>query len=139
MRESDMDQIMEIENSSFSMPWSVSSFLAEIDKVFAIAKVAVTGDEIDGYICANLIADECHILNLAIKQKMRRRGIGTRLMKEAMTLAAARGCRFFYLEVRVSNAGARDFYERFGFRIAGVRRRYYVAPVEDAAVMMLRV
>ncbi len=39
------------------------------------------------------------------------------------------------LEVRRSNAGAITLYESFGFRSAGVRRRYYADNGEDAIVM----
>ena len=37
--------------------------------------------------------------------------------------------------MRRSNAGAIALYERFGFRSAGVRRRYYQDNGEDAIVM----
>jgi ribosomal-protein-alanine N-acetyltransferase len=39
------------------------------------------------------------------------------------------------LEVRPSNTGAIALYERFGFRSAGVRRRYYQDTGEDAVIM----
>ena len=39
------------------------------------------------------------------------------------------------LEVRRSNAGAIALYERFGFRAAGLRRRYYQDNGEDALIM----
>jgi ribosomal-protein-alanine N-acetyltransferase len=41
----------------------------------------------------------------------------------------------FTLEVRESNAAAIRLYERFGFRAAGHRRRYYQDNGEDAVVM----
>jgi len=41
--------------------------------------------------------------------------------------------------VRASNTGAKTFYERLGFNIAGVRKNYYVSPDEDALLMVLRV
>jgi ribosomal protein S18 acetylase RimI-like enzyme len=37
--------------------------------------------------------------------------------------------------VRRSNDDARRLYERFGFRVAGVRRDYYTDPTEDALVL----
>jgi ribosomal-protein-alanine N-acetyltransferase len=39
------------------------------------------------------------------------------------------------LEVRRSNGGAIQLYERFGFRSAGVRPRYYADNGEDAVIM----
>ena len=41
------------------------------------------------------------------------------------------------LEVRTSNAAAIRMYERFGFRPAGHRRRYYHDNGEDALIMWL--
>ena len=43
----------------------------------------------------------------------------------------------FTLEVRVSNRRAIGMYERFGFRSAGVRPRYYHDNGEDALIMWL--
>ena len=39
------------------------------------------------------------------------------------------------LEVRLSNAAARQLYQRFGFRPVGVRPRYYSDNGEDALIM----
>ena len=42
------------------------------------------------------------------------------------------------LEVRRSNTAAQALYERHGFEVLGVRRRYYTGPDEDALVMRRR-
>ena len=47
-------------------------------------------------------------------------------------------CRSIFLEVRASNEQARLMYEKFGFVLLGTRKNYYVSPVEDAVVMVLR-
>ena len=41
----------------------------------------------------------------------------------------------YTLEVRQSNGPAIALYERFGFRTAGMRRRYYQDNGEDALIM----
>ena len=138
MRERDIPEILKIERTSFSTPWSGEAFYQEIRKPYALSDVAVSEDRIIGYICVNIVFDDCHILNLAIHPDFRRQGIATALMKEIMDKSRERGCRFFYLEVRASNIGAKTFYERFGFKIAGMRKNYYVSPVEDALLMALR-
>jgi len=124
---------------SFSFPWSEAAFYQEIHKYYALSKVAVLQDKIIGYICVNLIFDDGHILNLAVHPDFRRQGLATRLMEEILNASGEKGCRVFYLEVRGSNTEARTFYERLGFKIAGVRKNYYVSPVEDASLMVLRV
>lgn len=139
MQEQDIPVIMEIERISFSTPWSEAAFFSEIHKSYSLARVAVSGDTIVGYICVDYILNECHIMNLAVHPDFRRRRIATLLLEEVMNELRKKGCRFFYLEVRFSNIDARKFYEHFGFRVVGVRRKYYTSPVEDAALMMLRI
>jgi [ribosomal protein S18]-alanine N-acetyltransferase len=139
LRERDIPEILKIERMSFSSPWSELAFSQEICKPHAFSKVALLQEKIIGYLCVNLIFDEGHILNLAVHPDFRRQGIATKLLKEILNAAGGKGCEVFYLEVRGSNAEARMFYERLGFRIAGVRKNYYVSPVEDASLMVLRV
>lgn len=68
----------------------------------------------------------------------RRRGIGRRLLGEALARASGRGTKHGWLEVRASNQGALDFYRAAGFAQAGQRRRYYRELVEDAVVCVRR-
>jgi ribosomal-protein-alanine N-acetyltransferase len=136
MHAADVSEVVEIEHMSFTSPWSKAAFLAEILKLYSLTKVAVLRGKISGYICVEHIMDEGHILNLAVHPDFRRRGIGTKLMEEVMDELKKNDCRYLYLEVRVSNLGARKFYERRGFRVVGIRKCYYVSPIEDAALMM---
>jgi ribosomal-protein-alanine N-acetyltransferase len=78
-------------------------------------------------------------LNLAVHQDFRRRGVGTILLDESLRELKQKGCVFLYLEVRVSNAGAQGFYERFGFTATSRRKQYYANPNEDAVMMMGRI
>jgi len=136
MREDDIRQIMNIENESFSTPWTEAAFLAEIYKLYSLSRVLIIGDRLVGYLCMNIILDEGHILNLAVHPDFRRRGLATRLINEALAELKKKGCRFIYLEVRGSNTAAKQFYVQFGFRDAGLRKKYYTSPVEDAVLMM---
>lgn len=136
MNESDLPAVLEIERISFTIPWSVNSFVNELRNLYSITKVAVIEDNVIGYICAYHIIDESHILNLAVHPDFRRCGIATKLVKEVLGELEGKGCRFIYLEVRVSNLVARNFYARLGFKEVGVRRNYYSSPGEDAIIMM---
>lgn len=137
MRVEDIPAVVEIENLSFSIPWSSRSFMSEIYKPYSIARVAIIGDRVVGYICAERIIDEAHILNLAVHPDFRRMGIGRFLVSRVLEELRKTGCRYIYLEVRVSNIAARRLYERFRFKVVGIRKGYYALPEEDAYVMML--
>ncbi len=136
MRAADVSEVVELERMSFTAPWSEAAFLGEILKLYSLIKVAALGGKIIGYICVEHIMDEGHILNLAVHPDFRRRSIGTKLLEEVMDELKKNDCRYLYLEVRVSNLGARKFYERSGFRVVNIRRNYYTSPIEDAALMM---
>ncbi|MDH5202417.1 MAG: ribosomal protein S18-alanine N-acetyltransferase [Nitrospirota bacterium] len=136
MNEPDLPAVLEIEHISFTIPWSIDSFIHELRNQYSITKVAVIEDNVIGYICAHHIIDESHILNLAVHPDFRRCGIATKLVKEVLDELEGKGCRFIYLEVRVSNLVARNFYARLGFKEVGVRRNYYTSPREDAIIMM---
>jgi ribosomal-protein-alanine N-acetyltransferase len=136
MQPSDIKDILEIECNSFATPWSELSFLNEMTNLQSITKVAVSVNNVIGYICTKYILDEGHILNLAVLHDFRRQGVATTLMNYVLNELKEKGCRFLYLEVRVSNQTAIKFYERFGFRIVSLRKNYYNSPTEDAALMM---
>jgi ribosomal-protein-alanine N-acetyltransferase len=133
----DVPRVLEIERMSFTSPWSEAAFLQEINKHYALSQVAEFRHEVIGYMCVNYLFDEGHILNLAVHPDFRRQGVAAFLMKDALNILKEKGCRFFYLEVRVSNLVAKTFYERLGFSVVAFRKRYYVSPEEDAALMTL--
>ncbi len=94
--------------------------------------VGVREGRVAGFVAYREVGDqECEILNLAVAPEARRRGVATALAREVM--AVARGAIF--LEVRVSNAAARNLYEKLGFHQAGLRQGYYHSPPEDGIVM----
>jgi ribosomal-protein-alanine N-acetyltransferase len=134
---SDLPEIMEIENASFTLPWSRGSFKYELMHKETIFKTAVSNGKVIGYICARVIIDTIHILNLAVAPKFRRAGIGSTLLQDALEelKKSTHGANFVILEVRESNTPAIRLYEKFGFNIMYRRRHYYQMPDEDAVVM----
>lgn len=133
----DIPEIVSIERLSFSTPWSETSFRSEIYSRYSVTRVAELNGVIAGYICVRHVADECHLLDLAVHPDYRRRGIARALLDDVIQELRIEGCRFFYLEVRSSNYAARKLYEKFGFNMVGVRKGYYVNPSEDAVIMMM--
>lgn len=90
---------------------------------------------VTGFLIARLIADEVEILNFAVDQRMRRRGVGKRLLSEAMAWAGRNGAARAYLEVREGNQSGVEFYRAQGFRAVGMRPNYYFNPPDDAILL----
>lgn len=80
---------------------------------------------------------DADLLSIATVLAARRQGIASAMLTELVSTAREAGCRAVLLEVRESNLAARSLYARHGFEPIGTRRRYYLAPLEDAVVMRL--
>lgn len=138
MRPQDLRRILEIERRSFDNPWSSALFLQELRIPFSrivVARPADVPDEpIVGYLCRWFVADEIHVLNIAVHPDYRGRGIGAVLLREALGEAERGRAEAVTLEVRRSNEAARRLYATFHFEEVGVRRNYY-GRGEDALIM----
>ena len=141
MTKEDLDQVLAIEQASFTMPWSRNLFLSEFRNapvsLMLVARSSTEYREIVGYIVCWIVADELHILDLATEPARRRKGIAHHLVLTAINYGYDRNVRRAFLEVRASNRAALNLYERFGFSRSIVRKDYYDHPVEDAVVMSL--
>lgn len=85
------------------------------------------------------VADELHILSVAVDPQARRRGIGRALLRSALEYAKHREIRLLLLEVRRSNRAAIRLYRAFSFTALGVRPNYYADTGEDAVEMVLTI
>jgi ribosomal-protein-alanine N-acetyltransferase len=139
MSPDDVTVIAKIERTCYTMPWSETSFLSEIYSRRSITRVAEINGKIIAYICTKQVADEGHLMNLTVHSDYRRRGIAKMLFCDAVKDLRMSGCRFLYLEVRMSNISARIMYEKLNFKVVGTRKDYYVHPAENAQIMMLEV
>lgn len=88
-----------------------------------------------GYAGLWLMADEAHITTIATAASQRGKGLGELLLQAMFLLAELAGANQLTLEVRVSNAVAQRLYEKYGFVVAGTRKRYYSDNGEDALIM----
>lgn len=132
-----LDQVLAIERS-FAAPWTREMFLQELRAQQDVSEslVAMRDGEVVGYVLSWFVADEIHIVNLAVALSWRRRRIGTRLMQEICARGLRRGLVMATLEVRVRNEPAIRLYETLGFRQVAIRRNYYADNGEDAIVML---
>lgn len=141
MTKDDLDQVLKIENVSFTMPWSRNLFLSEFRNTpISLMLVALSDEEpriVAGYIVCWVFVDEVHILDLATDPALRRRGIARQLTLEALRRAYEAGARKAFLEARESNLPALKLYRDLGFVQTHVREDYYDLPVENAVVLTL--
>ncbi|MGH7408955.1 MAG: ribosomal protein S18-alanine N-acetyltransferase, partial [Candidatus Methylomirabilales bacterium] len=124
------------EAATFSAPWTEEMFRWELEQAgTGLAWVARRGERVVGYLFTWIVAREFHINNIAVAPEYRGQGIADALIKTGLGEAVAGGARVALLEVRESNAPALALYARWGFAVAGRRKRYYSHPTEDALLM----
>jgi ribosomal protein S18 acetylase RimI-like enzyme len=126
---SDLREISAIQASaSEASQWQAQDYLA-FD-----CRVAILEDRIAGFVVSRQVAEqEREILNVAVHPEFRRLRIASELLQTEITRYA--GTHF--LEVRESNAAARQLYERLGFQVVGTRPEYYENPNETGIVMRI--
>jgi len=137
----DVAQVAAIEADSFAAPWSEAAFRHELDIPFSKAVVAHPAsdpDEVVGYVVLWTVADEIHLLDLAVASGARRARVGRLLAERVLDEARAAAARLVTLEVSQRNEPAQRLYAGLGFVTSSVRRDYY-GPGNDALVMELQV
>ena len=75
--------------------------------------------------CLWAILDEAHITTLAIEPTYQGQKLGQVLLSELLLYAYRRGLTRATLEVRAANEPALKLYQKFSFKEAGIRKRYY--------------
>jgi [ribosomal protein S18]-alanine N-acetyltransferase len=140
MTPADLEEVLPIEEVSYTMPWNRTMFEAELHgNRFARLLTARDSEQniLLGYVCFWMVFDELHLMNLSVHPEWRRMGIGEELARRALSSAQEGGARLATLEVRASNEAAKRLYEKLGFKVAAVRHGYYREPKEDAVIMNL--
>jgi ribosomal-protein-alanine N-acetyltransferase len=137
----DIDSIVDIEQRSFSHPWSRNSFLEELSRSDSYNYGIMFGHcqaktHLIAYICYRLIQDEMHLLKIAVAPTWRSRGVASLLLRKRLRAEERRGAAASLLEVRPSNVSVIALYDRLGFQIIGKRPKYYADTREDALIMM---
>ena len=133
----DLSAIEDIERDSYKTPWSRSMFAGELSKASSVCLGAFDEEtgELIGYLIVSRYVDAWHVMNIAVDPNARRAGVATALLVRLFELTSVDGRRGYTLEVRVSNTGAINLYERLGFQPRGIRRGYYTDNREDALIM----
>jgi ribosomal-protein-alanine N-acetyltransferase len=129
-RLADALDLAEIHAGSFHRGWSaaeIESLLAQDGVLAFVARRASPfgSRRAVGFVMIRVAGDEAEVLTLAVGERHRRRGLGRRLMDEAMRRLYHDRVGALFLEVDEANAAARALYARLGFREVGRRRNYY--------------
>jgi ribosomal-protein-alanine N-acetyltransferase len=163
MTADDIGQVMDIEKESFPASWPQTAYQRELTRNrlarYFVAIIedrpgAFPGDPprprswlpfrrhdaddnefIAGLIGVWKMVDAAHIVTFAVREQFRRQGIGSLLLDQAFRVAEDEDLPSITLEVRLSNEGAQQLYDKWGFRRMGVRKNYYSDNREDAVIM----
>ena len=132
MTENDLPQVLELQRELAFQDWNEKQFLSEIRASYAYCVVCEDDDKLLGYAIFHLLGPDSELLSIATRTSEQRKGIGSQLLKAGLDKLTESGDQCF-LEVRDGNAKARAFYEKHGFKLYSVRKKYY-SDGEDAAL-----
>jgi [ribosomal protein S18]-alanine N-acetyltransferase len=130
-----LDDMLAIDQICLGGHWSIDTYKRELASENSHFVGAFLDHQLIGIGCFWAILDEAHITLLAVHPDYRGRGWGKDVLIGLFAQAVAIGMNYATLEVRTANEVAVGLYEKMGFVIAGVRKKYYKDPIEDAFVM----
>jgi ribosomal-protein-alanine N-acetyltransferase len=153
MQLADLDAVLAIESVSHIHPWTRGNFsdsLAAAHWAYCIRPSLSDNDNAPGtfldsqalwaYCILYPAVDELHLLNITVSPKLRKLGLGARMMGAIEGVAAQQKMPRIILEVRPTNEPAFALYKKLGYEQIGMRKGYYPANPdtgirEDAIVM----
>lgn len=141
MRVPDLTEVLAVERQAYPVPWTHGNFVDAIAAGYPAEVLRGPQLELLGYWVAMAGVDEMHLLNITVAPACQGRGLAVLMLDRLSALCRVQGLTQLWLEVRDSNARARQVYERYGFVAVGRRRAYYPVlqgPREDAVLMSLQ-
>ena len=151
MTVADLDSVLAIESVSHIHPWTKGNFsdsLAAGHWAYCVRPQladAIKGSYLDpevlwAYCILFPAVDELHLLNITVSPKLRRLGIGIKMMNAIEGVAAQQNMPRIILEVRPTNEAALKLYQSLGYEQIGLRKNYYPVDAtsglrEDALVL----
>ena len=101
---------------------------------------AVQGDTVAGFIQCDVVYDSANLNLIAVSENFRRQNIAQSLIATAeeilkeYKLSQNFDSVVFSLEVRSQNTSAQNLYQKCGFARAGLRKKFYQDPQDDAVI-----
>ena len=134
----DMPEVLDIEQEGFEFPWLEEDFIRCLRQRNCIGMVAEYEDRVVGFMIYELHKNRIHILNFAVADDYRRRGVGSQMVAKLIAKLSSQRRNRILLEVRETNLAAQLFFRESGFRAVSVLRAYYEDTPEDAYAMQFR-
>ncbi len=135
LKERHINPLLNLEKIIFPSPWTVGMFKGELYSDYSNFYVLCSEDEIVAYFGLWTVGDEGHINNFAVTPEYRNWRVGSLMLSKIFEIGNEKQVEIYYLEVRVSNISAISLYKKHGFVEAGIRKKYYSSPREDALLM----
>ena len=138
MKLEDVPEVVEIDRSSFALPWTERSFKYEVqENQAARCWVTIVDERVASMLVLWIIVDEAHIATIATHPHFRRRGFAKRMLVKSLVAAREEGAKKALLEVRARHVVAQKIYCDIGFVDVGRRPMYYRDNGEDAVLMTM--
>ena len=137
MAAADLFKVADLERRLFSDPWSIDSFRGALRSQNQVFLVCDDDGTIAGYCGMLMVPGEGQILNVAVNENYRRRGLATEMLNAMIDIGTTNEIFLYTLEVRENNEPALALYKSVGFVPTGRRKGYYKNPEEDAILMDL--
>lgn len=132
---SDLEEIQDTLLLDFDDFWNVNTFKEELlnpNSKYIMAKI---NDKIVGFAGIWKAVDDVHITNIVTSKNFRRQNIGSVMLSNLIEIAKSeKGITSITLEVNSINIPAQKLYEKFGFKVVGLRKKYY-NNMDDAIIM----
>ena len=131
--------VLDLDQQCFGGLWTLQGYQRELESPNSelLVLVAHGSSTVLGLGCLWAILDEAHITIVAVHPSYQRLGFGQAILLALLQSAHQRKLERATLEVRISNQSAINLYQKFDFREAGRRKRYYPDTGEDASILWL--
>jgi [ribosomal protein S18]-alanine N-acetyltransferase len=130
-----LPQVLKLDRICFNGLWTEEGYQREIDSPNSELIAITIDNHLIGYGCFWAIVDEAHVTIIGIHPDYQRQGLGKMILLVLLDRACQREMRHATLEVRISNRSAISLYEKFQFKVAGQRKKYYADTGEDALIL----
>jgi len=139
LTEKDLEKVLELDELCFGGLWSLDAYKREIESPNSYLLIININQDLSkkviGLGCFWAILEEAHITILAIHPNFQRQGLGSLLLENLLNEAVKRKLERATLEVGENNNKAINLYQKFGFKEAGRRKKYYKKTGEDALIL----
>jgi [ribosomal protein S18]-alanine N-acetyltransferase len=132
-----LDRVVELDRTCFGQLWTAAQYQREFDIPNSDMLILLDADrsQVLAYGCVWAIVDEAHMTIIAVDPNYQKQQLGSLMLWGLMQAAIRRDLARATLEVKVTNIPAIGLYEKFGFEVAGRRKKYYADTGEDALIL----